>query len=93
VCLSLENGSVFADFDVDPSCGSLLLVRISFDGYGCCEAPPEVGRMSSDDSLLLMEMAARQVVDRQAVEPILRRYLAQNEPLLWSDALRRYNLV
>jgi hypothetical protein len=92
VCLSLELGSVFADFDVDPGSGCLYLVRISFDGYGCCQAPAAIGRMSHEDSRALIEMADRRVVDPGA-EPILRKYLTDNERLLWSDALREYDLV
>ncbi len=57
VCLSLEEGSVFADFDVNPKSGCLYLARISFDGHGCCEAPADVTRMSVEESRLLIEMA------------------------------------
>jgi hypothetical protein len=38
-------------------------------------------------------MAAGHALNPRALEPILRRYLAENEQLLWSDALRRYDLV
>jgi hypothetical protein len=71
----------------------LYLVRISFDGYGCCQAPAEIGRMSREDSLLLIEAAAKRTLDADAIEPILRPYLPQNELLLWSDALREYDRV
>ncbi len=35
-CLAMQNDSVFADFGVDEK-GCLYLLRISYDGYGCCE--------------------------------------------------------
>lgn len=90
-CLNL--GSVFADFDVEAGTGRLFLLRISFDGYGCCDAPAGIGRMTLDESKALLEAADRRAVDVGVVEPILRRYFRENERLLWSDALREHDLV
>jgi hypothetical protein len=86
--LSLDGGCVFADFDVDAQTGQVFLVRISFDGHGCCRAPDDVGRMTFDDSSVLLELADGRDVDTTVVDPILRRYFCANEQLLWSDALR-----
>lgn len=33
--LGMQDDCVFADFDIDEN-GCLYLVRISYDGYGCC---------------------------------------------------------
>jgi len=52
-CLSLQGGSVFSDFDVDPD-GRVFAVRVSFDGYGCCDALAGIGRMSILDSESLL---------------------------------------
>jgi hypothetical protein len=93
VGLALEDDSVFADFDVDAGDGSLYLVRISFDGYGCCSSPDDIGRMSRSESQVLIDMAARHEVEERVVEPILRSYFARNAQVLWEDALRRYDLV
>ncbi len=93
VALSLNLGCVFADFDVDALTGRLFVVRISFDRYGCCEAPPEIGRMTLDDSKAFLEMAERRALDIAVLDPILRRYFRANEQLLWSDALRENDLV
>jgi hypothetical protein len=92
ICLSLQGGSVFADFDVDRD-ERLYLVRISFDGYGCCRAPADVGRLRQEDSSLLLSMAATRAVEPGAVEPILRGYFAENEARLWGDALREHSLL
>ncbi len=92
VCLSLQGGSVFADFDVDKD-QRLYLVRISLDGYGCCRAPAEVGRMRQEDSSLLLGMAEMRALEPRAVEPILRGYFAENEERLWGDALREHGLL
>jgi hypothetical protein len=90
-CLSLQGGSVFADFDVDPD-GRVFALRVSFDGYGCCEAPAEVGRMSLGDSELLLAMVQRGSIDA-AAEPVLRAYFRQVQGALWSDALAHHDLL
>ncbi len=90
-CLNL--GSVFADFDVEARTGRLFLLRISFDGYGCCDAPAGIGRMTLDESKALLEATERRAVDVGVALPILRRSFRENEPLLRSDALREHDLV
>jgi hypothetical protein len=92
ICFSLQGGSVFADFDVDRD-QRLYLVRISFDGYGCCRAPADVGRMHREDSSLLLGMADRRAVEPWAVGPILRGYFVENEARLWGDALHAHGLI
>jgi hypothetical protein len=91
-CLSLQGGSVFADFDVDAD-GSVFAVRVSFDGYGCCCAPTSIGRMSAPDSKALLAM-----VDEGSIEPdlaarALRAYFQRNRDALWTDALADHGLI
>jgi hypothetical protein len=91
-CLSLQDGSVFADFDVDPD-GSVFAVRVSFDGFGCCLAPAAVGRMNARDSRMLVVMVEHGDIDTVAVAPALRAYFQANRDVLWSDALAHHGLV
>ncbi len=91
ICFSLQGGAVFADFDVDRD--QRLYLVVSFDEYGCCRAPADVGRIHQQDSSLLLDMAEGRAVEPRAVEPILRRYFAENEARLWGDALREHGLV
>jgi hypothetical protein len=61
--LCLQGGSVFADFDVDKN-STIFAARVSFDGYGCCECPSsKIGRMSQDDSRMLLDMLARRTIE------------------------------
>jgi hypothetical protein len=90
-CLSLQGGSVFADFDVDPD-GRVFAARVSFDGYGCCHAPAEVGRMSLRDSEALLAMVQQGSIEAVAAE-ILRAYFQQNRDALWSEALADHGLL
>jgi hypothetical protein len=90
-CLSLQGGCVFADFDVDPD-GRVFAVRVSFDGYGCCDAPADVGRMDVHDSEALLAMVAQGSINATA-SSVLRAYFQQNRNALWSDALAQHGLV
>ncbi len=91
-CLCLQRGCVFADFEVDAD-GRVYAVRVSFDRYGCCHAPAEVGRMSAGDSAALLAMVEDGAIEVATAAPILRAYFAQNRDLLWSDALADHGLV
>ena len=91
-CLTLQGGSVFADFDVDPD-GRVFAVRVSFDGYGCCTAPADVGRMNARDSEALLAMVQRGSVDATLAAPLLRRYFQEIRDALWSEALEDHGLL
>ena len=90
-CLSLQGGSVFADFDTDDA-DILSLRRISFDGYGCCEV--EVApRMSSADSRLLLDALGRDELDTVPVHDVLRRFFRASSDVVWRDALAQHDLL
>jgi hypothetical protein len=91
-CLCLQGGSVFADFDTDDA-DIISLRRISFDGYGCCEAGASITRMSSDDSRLLLDAIARGELESVRVEHTLRKYFRENKDVIWSDALAKHDLL
>lgn len=92
ICLGLQGHSVFADFDLDPD-GRLFLVRISFDGYGCCGTPVDMPRLSAEDSASFLAMRERGAFDRDAAAPILYAYFAEHRDLLWPDALAEHGLL
>ncbi len=89
-CLSLQDDSVFADFDVDEE-GHAFLRRISFDGYGCCSG--EFKKMSLADSRVLIEAVERGVVQDPKIEVVLRTYLEENADVIWEDALASHELL
>jgi len=90
--LCLQGGCVFADFATD-SAGNLHLVRISFDGYGCCHTDSSVTSMSADDSRTLANAIAVDDIDSDAIRDILRRYFDVNKNHIWSDALHEHDLL
>ncbi len=91
-CLSLQGGSVFADFDTDDA-NIVSLRRISYDGYGCCEPKEPLAKMNSDDAHMLLDAIARGEVGDTQVEETLRRYFRKNKELIWSDALAEHDLI
>ncbi len=91
-CLSLQGGSVFADFDVDPD-GRVFAVRVSFDGYGCCTTTSSIGRMDVEASKALLAMIDRGAIDDVAANRALREYFRANSDVLWKDALEEHALL
>ena len=90
-CLSLQGDSVFADFNVDED-GRVYAVRVSFDCYGCCRAPADVGRMNLRDSQMFIEMVHKGVIN-PAAAGALRTYFHENRGVLWADALAFHDLL
>jgi hypothetical protein len=91
-CLCLQGGSVFADFDVD-SDGKVHLVRISFDGYGCCSTEGKAAKMPVDESHTLVGLVNNDDVNRDEVREILYGYFEQNQRVIWRDALKEHELL
>jgi len=89
-CLSLQDGSVFADFDADRE-ERAFLVRISFDGYGCCQGPFK--KMSADASRRFFEIVSDESVDDPELQSLLHSYFEENADVIWRDALTSHELL
>ena len=92
---SLAIGDVaFADFGFDEH-GHLQLIRISFDGYGCCTPDPAtVSPMNGDDSAeLIARIESDEPLATEAVRSMLRRYFEAHRTVVWEDALVDFGLV
>ena len=83
---------MFADFDINQN-GCLYLVRISFDGYGCCDAGAEISALEDEESSQLAQSIKSGNVETPEVEKILKNYLRKNKDALWEDALRHHELI
>jgi hypothetical protein len=90
-CLSLQGDSVFADFDVEGE--EVYLVRISFDGFGCCTIEPVRRKMDVKDSRRFIEMLETNDLIESELAAILSRYFLENKDLIWSDALVEHELL
>lgn len=93
-CLSLQNDSVFADFDADEN-GQLYLLRISFDGYGCCypEWSSAPVKMSVAVSRRLLHLVEAEDPGHPDVGSILSSYFVECGGAVWTDALREHDLI
>jgi hypothetical protein len=89
-CLSLQGGSVFADFDID-SDGCAFLRRISFDGYGCCDG--DFDKMGFEESQVLVEAMESGALEGPKIDTVLRSYFRKNAGTIWSDALESHALL
>ena len=90
-CLGLQGDSVFADFDVDNE-GRVFLVRISFDGFGCCRTP-EARAMDTDTSRTWIDLVEADSVGSDELSVILSRYFEDNSDVIWKDALKEHDLL
>ena len=93
-CLAFQDDSVFADFDMNQK-GGLYLVRISFDGYGCCHPNLKIGisELNTEKSRKLIKNIEANSLETSEVAEILREYFRQNKAALWEDALRDHELI
>lgn len=91
-CLALQDDSVFADFEID-EVNCLYLVRISFDGFGCCEPKPGIGKIDSMSSEYLVSAIENNNFASPKVSEILSSYFRQNKSCLWQDALLEHELI
>ncbi len=83
---------MFADFDVDDG-GHVFLVRISFDGYGCCRIDGAKRKMNLGDSCKLIEWVESDNINHDGMIAILVKYFKENKDIIWEDALAHHGLL
>ena len=82
-CFALQDDSVFADFEVDSN-GCLYLVRISFDGYGCCNISSkiQIGRVEYNKSDQLIKQIENDDFENSEASEILEGYFSINKAFI-----------
>lgn len=90
----MQGGSVFADFAVDEH-GCLYILRISYDGYGCCqpEEKSDTWHMGKDESKQLIALIESNNLGGPAAGSILRDYFQRHQDKLWPEALEEHGLI
>ncbi len=90
----MQNDSVFADFGVDEK-GCLYLLRISYDGYGCCEPEEQsnLGVIGKESSTRLIALIKSNDLGKPEASSILKEYFLENRDKLWPEALNEHGLV
>ena len=88
--LGCYNGSVFLDFNNN---GNLIsLIRISFDGYGCCDIEESAKPMNNEDSNLFKKILDSEFINQIKLTEIIKKTIKNNIEFLWCDALEEYGL-
>ena len=92
--LGCLNGSVFIDFNRLEN-DQILLVRISFDGYGCCRPSweGEPVKISISESRKLIKIIRNDNLAHKTAARILSLYFSSCGKALWIDALKKHELV
>lgn len=93
--LGLQDDSVFIDLNIDNK-KCFYLVRISFDGYGCCrlsESEQRQSVMNLQDSQRLKLLLDSRDFNNPSIGVIIGSFLHEIKDLVWEDALREHNLI
>lgn len=90
--IALQDDSVFADFKINDS-DCLRLVRISFDGYGCCHPEESIGEIDATSSKILISSVKKSYSELPEISKILCEYFCENKSFLWEDALQDHGLI
>ena len=91
-CLCLQEGCVFADFNIDDA-NLVRLVRISFDGYGCCVPTHSLPPMPVAASRAMLNFIQVGDLNTESIARSLTSYFEDNAKALWIDALLEYELL
>jgi hypothetical protein len=96
--LGCLNGCIFMDFD-NTDDGLICMIRISFDGYGCCELGSKAIPMNLLDSNIFRKLIFKghlmqvDLPNQKEIESIIKTTIAANRDIIWNDALVEYNLL
>lgn len=90
--LSCLNSSVFIDFDRLAD-DRITLIRISFDGFGCCHLDQPTTPLSSKDSQEFIQEIEKEELNQEAITRLVKQAIRLNQRLIWSDALEKYQLI
>ncbi|GFZ87819.1 hypothetical protein GCM10011531_19190 [Aquaticitalea lipolytica] len=89
--LSCLDSSVFIDFNRSNE-NLISLVRISFDGYGCCNLDEKSKQLSHEDSQKFIEEIEQDKLNQEIITKLVKNAININKKHIWADALEKYNL-
>ncbi len=90
--LGCLDSSVFLDFNRSDD-NNISLIRISFDGYGCCNLDDKAKPLSAVDSEKFIEEMEKENFNQESIGSLVKEILKLNKDHIWTDALEEYGLM
>ena len=83
---------MFIDFNKLES-GQISIIRISFDGYGCCSLNEKAKTLNTKDSELFIDQMNIEPIDQNTITELVKKAIRINQEQIWTDALEKYELI
>ena len=90
--LGCLDGAVFIDFNLSHD-NVIFLVRISFDGYGCCNLDDRAESLNFTDSQEFLREIENEIVNQETMGFLVRKLITINKDLIWKDAIEEYGFL
>jgi len=86
------DSSVFIDFNSSAE-NEVSLVRISFDGFGCCNLDEKAKKLNPKESLKFIKEMKQNKLNQESITKLVKKAIKINKEFIWTDALERYKLI
>ncbi|WP_133607242.1 hypothetical protein [Flavobacterium cheniae] len=90
--LGCLDSAVFLDFNVSDE-NLVYLIRISFDGYGCCNFEDKSKPLSIEDSKIFIQFINQDEFFQNIIGSLVKKAIRINKENIWIDALNEYELL
>lgn len=89
--LGYADGSVYMDFN--DTVNGICLIRISFDGYGCCSFAADSIPLPAEESELFRKILKSTDLNQKVLGENIRKAIWINRGFIWEEALEEYGLI
>ncbi len=90
--LGCFDSSVFLDFNRSDD-NRIFLVRISFDGYGCCELDERANHLNHQYSQKFIGEIEKKKLNQETMKILVKEVIKINKEYIWTDAIEEYGLI
>lgn len=90
--LGCLDSSVFIDFNRMGN-DQISIVRISFDGYGCCNLDNKAELLDEEESKLFIKEVDKEPLNQDVITALVKKAIEINAEHIWNDALEEYELI
>lgn len=90
--LGCLDSAVFIDFNRTGD-NRIYLRRISFDGYGCCNLDQGFNCLNFSKSNKFIKEIEKESLNQKTITKLVKEVIEVNKEYIWTDALKKYNLL